>query len=359
MDQNEYISEILGLSNTPAFRVRDGVVCQVSHAAAGMQISEGTDVLSLIHTGAEEYRQFSQGRLFLTLEINGVSFSAFVFAAEDSHIFVVEEASDAAELQAFALAAKELRNPLSGLIAMADRLLPTISKENAAAQDEIMGFNRCLFQLLRVVGNMSDAGRYASVGSTRLAQHDICALAYEVFNSAAVKCKEANIALSFSVPQKPVYTLSDPDLLERAIYNLLSNAMKFTPEGGQILAQLVQRGNRLYLTVQDNGSGIDPALRGTVFQMYRRKPTIEDSRYGIGLGMVLVQSAAAVHGGAVLVEQPRDCGSRFTMTIAIRASSQPGVSSPILRVDYAGERDHALVELSDALPLRVYDPERL
>ena len=70
---------------------------------------------------------------------------------------------------------------------------------------------------------------------------------------------------------------------------------------------------------------------------------------------MLVRSAAASHGGAVLIDQPEGGGARVTMTIAIRQSTSGTLRSPILRVDYAGERDHALVELSDVLPAQCYE----
>ena len=104
-----------------------------------------------------------------------------------------------------------------------------------------------------------------------------------------------------------------------------------------------------------NCSGIAENLRGSIHRRYLRQPTIEDGRYGLGLGMVLIRSAAACHKGTVLIDQPEDTGTRITMTLAIRRNSDPTLRSPILRVDYAGERDHALLELADALPTSLYE----
>ncbi|MDY4507211.1 MAG: ATP-binding protein, partial [Candidatus Faecousia sp.] len=106
----------------------------------------------------------------------------------------------------------------------------------------------------------------------------------------------------------------------------------------------------------DNGPGFAQNLLGSVYNRYLRQPCIEEGRNGLGLGMVLVRSAAASHGGAVLIDQPEGGGARVTMTIAIRQSTSGTLRSPILRVDYAGEQDHALVELSDCLPPSLYKP---
>ena len=112
----------------------------------------------------------------------------------------------------------------------------------------------------------------------------------------------------------------------------------------------------LHLQVLDSGSGIAQQIRSSIFHRYLRQPGIEDSRWGLGLGMVLIRSAAASHGGTVLIDSPTGAGTRVTMTLAIRQRTEAALRSPILRVDYAGERDHGLIELSDSLPAALYEP---
>ena len=90
-----------------------------------------------------------------------------------------------------------------------------------------------------------------------------------------------------------------------------------------------------------------------MFQRYLRQPGIEDGRFGMGLGMVLIRSAAARHGGTVLIDQPNGTGTRVSMTITI-SQDTASLRSPVLRVDYSGEQDHGLVELADCLPLDAY-----
>ena len=73
----------------------------------------------------------------------------------------------------------------------------------------------------------------------------------------------------------------------------------------------------------------------------------------MGLGMVLIRSAACAHGGTVLAEQT-DSQARVTFSLQINQNPSNSVRSPILRVDYAGERDHRLIELADGLPSEAY-----
>ena len=136
----------------------------------------------------------------------------------------------------------------------------------------------------------------------------------------------------------------------------ISNALKFTPKGGTIHARLTRRDKMLYLTVQDSGIG---SCNGNTYSQFKRRPGIEDNRFGIGLGMVLIRSAAAAHGGTVLIEQRPEQGTRITITIAIRQNTDSTFRCSILPVDYAGERDHGLLELSDSLPVEVYRCETI
>ena len=183
---------------------------------------------------------------------------------------------------------------------------------------------------------------------------NISGLVNEIFTKAATLVQSAGLHLEYSGIPESIYSLVSPDLLERAVLNAISNAIKFTPAGGTIQAKLTRRERKLYLSIQDNGSGIPEELRSTLFSRYTREPGVEDGRYGIGLGLVIIRSAAAQHGGTVLVDHPQDCGTRITMTLSIRPGAGNTVRSPLLRVDYAGERDHGLLELSDVLPAELY-----
>jgi K+-sensing histidine kinase KdpD len=131
--------------------------------------------------------------------------------------------------------------------------------------------------------------------------------------------------------------------------------LKFTPSGGTVTATLTRRGSKLYLSIQDSGSGIAEHLRRTAHSRFLREPSLEDSRFGIGLGMVLIRSTAALHGGTLLIDQPDSGGTRVTMSLQIRQSKNTILrDTNMLRIDYAGERDHGLLELSDVLPAELY-----
>ena len=358
MEQLENISGMLDLMVRPAFCVAGGKIVAVNPGAQSRLLEVGTPIEDLLLTGRDEYREFQGGCLYLTLSLNDQPTGVSISAQGDYHIFILDQDNDQPELHALALAARELREPLSGIMTATDRLFPAIS-DDPTTQNQVARINKGLFQLLRVIGNMSDAARYLESAEQLTEVRDITAVLAEFFQKSAVLAERAGINLTFQNLTRQLLTLVDSEKLERALYNILSNAIKFTPAGGTINASLTQRGKLLYLTVQDSGTGVDPAVRSGIHSRYLRQPGIEDGRFGIGLGMVLIRAAAAVHGGTVLMEHPADAGAKITLTMEIRQDTAGTLRSGILKVDYAGERDHGLVELSNVLAASLYQTEQI
>lgn len=353
MEENKETIGMLDLMIRPVFCVKDQKIVKVNPAAEGLLLTVGTDISSLLQTGIEEYAAFESGCLYLMLNVGGQSLGASVTRIDGQDVFVLEQDADQAELRSMALAARELREPLNNVMITADRLFPMSAlEEDEETRQQVARLNRGLFQMLRILGNMSDAGRSCTV--SRQETREISGLFHEIFEKAESLIAHTGLKLRYEGLPETVYALADAEQLERALLNILSNAIKFTPKGGTIEAKLTRKGRFLRLSVQDSGSGIAESVRGSVFSRYLRQPALEDGRFGIGLGMVLIRSAAANHGGAVLIDQPEGKGTRITMTLAIRQSADNVLRSPVMRVDYAGERDHALLELSDCLPVNLY-----
>lgn len=355
MEQHQDTMAMLELVTRPAFCVKDGVIARVNRDAERMGIEENNPITQLLATGQTEYSEFRDGCLYLTLDLNGVEAGASVVSMDGYDVFILEDESDQSELKAMALAAQILREPLSNVMTMANALLPTVeSADDHTAADQMARLNRGLFQMLRILGNMSDADRYRADPATRMEIRDITALLGELFDKLAVMASYTGVDLRFSNLPDSLYCLVDSEKIERAVYNIFSNAMKFTPSGGNIQVRVTRKEAFLYLTVQDSGSGIPESQRSSIYSRFLRQPGLDDSRQGIGLGMVLIHSAATAHGGTVLIEQPKDHGLRLTMTMAIRQNREGIVRSPGLQVDYAGEWDHSLIELSESLPATLY-----
>lgn len=354
MEENKETLGMLDLMVRPVFCVKNNKIIKLNPAAEGLLLTVGADISPLLQTGREEYLSFEGGCLYLVLNIGGVPLGASVTRMEEADVFIVEQDADQSELRSMALAARELREPLNNVMITAERLFPmTALEEDEALQKQVARLNRGLYQMLRILGNMSDAGRSCTV--SRQETRDVGSLFDEIFEKAEGLMAHTGLSLTYRKLPEQVLCLADGEQLERAVLNMLSNAIKFTPKGGTIDASVTRNGRFLRLQIQDSGSGIAESVRSSVFNRYLRQPSLEDSRFGIGLGMVMIRAAAANHGGTVLIDQPQGMGTRITMTMAIRQSADTALRSPIMRVDYAGERDHALIELSDCLPVDAYE----
>lgn len=348
MEKNKELRDWLNLLIRPGFYVEEGRITQVNAAAQGLLLEPGMDIGPLITSGLESYRNFQTGCLYVQLTLSGMAFHGCVTKDQAADVFILDADAGDTALQALSLAARELRSPLSAVM----HGVQAMREEN---NPQAAALNRGLYQLLRLVGNMSDAGR--GPGNARMETADLTAFFDELFEKTAVFAQAAGIRLEYQGLSKPLLCLADRELLERAVLNLLSNAFKFTPRGGTVRVTLFTGGTSLRLSVWDSGPGIAQEIQGNLFSRYLRQPGIEDSRFGLGLGMVLVRSAAAAHGGAVLIDQPEGWGTRVTITVALRREKAEVLRSPTMRIDYAGERDHALTELSDCLPVSLYKKE--
>lgn len=349
-------AQILSLMDRPAFWVTEGIVREVNPAAAAKFLSPGTEIGSLIRSGFEDYAQFSSGCMYLTIGLGNVQWDASVMRLGSGDLFALDLEERDAGLQSLSLAAQELRLPLSQVMSLSDQLFPALaSDETSKTGQQVAQLNRALHQLLRLVSNMSDA---ADSGLPRMELRDITAVMQEILDHAAPLCASAGVELSFENHPVSIYTMVDHQRLERAVYNLLSNALKHTQPGGVITVQLRLRGSTAYLTVEDPGNGADPALSPVTLSRFLREPSLEDSRNGLGLGLTLVRSAAAAHRGTLLLEQTKSGGLRATVSLPIRQDTST-LRSPMMRIDYAGERDHGLIELSESLPPEWYFPKKL
>ena len=328
----EQIDTLLALLDRPAFRVEEGRITALNPAARALALEPGTDIAPLLATGREAYSEFTQGCLTLELALPGGNRCAAVTALEDGNLFTLEPESAGADLRMLALAAQALREPLADVMALADDL---------PEDPQHAELNRGLHRLLRIVGNMTPAPAF------RPEMLELNALLRELWDQAQPACDARGIAFSFAPTPAPVYTAADGSLLTRAIHNLLSNSMKFSP-GREIGLELQRSGKPYRIRFRDPGGVLPP----DPFTRYLREPGLEDPRCGLGMGMQLVRSAAIAHGGTVLTTSLPGGGLLTELRLPIRQEST--VRSPRRSFSYTGERDTLLVELSDVLPPEFY-----
>jgi signal transduction histidine kinase len=102
------------------------------------------------------------------------------------------------------------------------------------------------------------------------------------------------------------------------LYNLLSNALKFTPSGGLVWVETLVHGDSLKVTVGDTGMGIAPEEHAAIFEnFYQAGATTQGVREGTGLGLAITRKLVELHGGKIWVESQKGQGSRFIFTLPV------------------------------------------
>ena len=341
---------LLDYIDRAAFCVRGGVIVQANHAAQQKGIYPETPVSAFLGENESVYADFRGGSLYLTLLIYQLPCGASVTRTEDMDIFLLDE-DIATSLQVLALSAQHLRTPLQNAFSIAELL-----QQDRRYSKTGWELSKGLHQLHRIICNMADTYRYNELTDVTLVSSDLTCLFSEMMEKCSAFVEKAGFSLEYHGLYETVIGMAAPELLERAIYNLISNAVKYSTAPAAIKAELTRCGRALRFTVTDQGCGIAPEALGTVFSRYLRGPRIEDGRNGIGLGLALVRAAAVTHGGTVLIDQPGGVGLRVTMTLAIRQEDPAILHSPVTipTFDYTGGYDHGLVELSEILPADAY-----
>jgi CheY-like chemotaxis protein/anti-sigma regulatory factor (Ser/Thr protein kinase) len=181
--------------------------------------------------------------------------------------------------------------------------------------------SRQVVQLGRVVDDLLDVSRVTS-GKIALDRRplDLAALARRVIALIGVSTH------AVSVDAAEVWVDADAARLEQVVVNLLENARKYTPAGGEIRVLVMREGGDAVLSIRDSGVGIDPALLPRVFDLFvQGDRSLDRSKGGLGIGLTLVRRLIEQHGGAVAVAS-EGAGKGSTFTVRLRAVSRPADS---------------------------------
>ena len=353
MDITKEQMELLEANTSATFCVQNGIIMYANKAALLYNIIVGSNIQDLLKTGKDEYSSFSGNCMYLSLQLGDYAYGASIQRINNIDVFTLDQDPQNSQLMAMSLAARELREPLASIVTTVERIFPKLNDDVPDYKHQFSSINRDLYRLLRIISNMSDAARYEA-NRVSMETIDFSALFDEIVEKAATYLEHASIKVNYSGSNQQIFGLGNRELIERAVFNLISNAAKFSSTKATINVKLAKNGKLLYFTVQDFGDGIPSVKRPTIFARYLRQPDYEDSTHGIGLGLVIVRAAATVHGGTVLIEQPEDGGTRITMSLKLTSRADTIVKSNRFHPDYLGERDHALVELSEKLPASIY-----
>jgi signal transduction histidine kinase len=217
-----------------------------------------------------------------------------------------------------AMLGHELRNPLAPIL-NAVQVLQLQKGGNSVQQKAQAIIKRQVGQLTHLVDDLMDVSRITS-GRIQLRREriDVSSIVERAVETARPLIDQRQHELTVSLPPDPIWLNADSTRIEQIVTNLLTNAIKYTDEGGHIWLAVQQEGDRVMLRVRDTGLGITPAFLPHVFDLFTQAERSTDrSQGGLGIGLALVKRLVEMHEGTIGVSSTFGEGSEFVVSLAV------------------------------------------
>jgi CheY-like chemotaxis protein len=230
--------------------------------------------------------------------------------------------------QFLAMLSHELRNPLAPIL-NAVQLLQLQKSENSVQQKALAIIERQVGQMTHLVSDLMEVSRAIS-GRIQLCQEQIAVsgIAEHAVETARPLIDQRKHELTVSLPPDPIWLYADASRLEQVLTNLLTNAAKYTNEGGRIWLSVQQEGDKAVLRVRDTGLGIAPDFLPHVFDLFSQADRSSDrSQGGLGIGLALAKRLVEMHAGTIAVSSTLGQGSEFIVSIAVCPPGAPSVKT--------------------------------
>lgn len=242
----------------------------------------------------------------------------------------------------------DLRTPLN-VINSTLQVIDIYKEDNIEDQGEkLNGYleivNKNIYRLIKLVNNIIDISKLDS-GFCELnctyanmveVVEDTCMLAVDYAESK-------NINLQFDTTEEEMYSDFDEDKIERIVLNILSNALRFTPNGGHIMVNMIKEKGYINISIKDNGIGIEKERLDSIFDKFTQidKSNLRGTA-GSGLGLSIVKSLIELHGGIIEVHSEINKGSNFIIKIPITKHSNSEKTMTLMR-----SKENIKIELGD------------
>lgn len=225
-------------------------------------------------------------------------------------------------------ATHELRTPLTNIRLYVETMLEDGENDPVLRGKCINVINTEARRLERMVSDMLSVAEIEA-GSMKLHEDDIRldALFEELDSDYQAAAREKEITFTLDLPPKLPVIRGDRDKIAMALHNLIGNALKYTPAGGNVTVSLEEREATILIRVKDDGIGIGPEEQERIFdKFYRAKDKRVGRITGTGLGLSLAREVARLHGGDITVESQVDHGSTFTLVLPAPAAAAPAAA---------------------------------
>nr|WP_255481853.1 MULTISPECIES: ATP-binding protein [Ramlibacter] len=294
-------------------------------------VAHGRTIGAMAVMQAESKRQFDEEDRALLVELGRRA----ALALDNARLFGEAEAArrqaeaaNRAKDEFLAMLGHELRNPLAP-IATALELMARRSPQVALEERRVIG--RQVNHLSRLIDDLLDVSRITR-GKVELQREaiDLRAVAANALEMTRPLFERHEHPVDVELPREPVTVEGDFVRLAQVLGNLLVNAAKFTPTGGQVAVRVRREGPTALVQVQDTGCGIDPALLTGVFDMFVQGRQAMDRRTGgLGLGLAIVRSLVDLHGGDVRAHSDGvGRGATFTVRLPVTETAAAPAHAP-------------------------------
>ena len=341
----------VGLANHTILISRSGKECPVEDSGAPIRNRQGeiTGVVLVFRDVSERKRADREREELLHREQEARERAETTSRIKDEFLATVSH---------------ELRTPLTAMLGWS-RLLSQGRLDEDSSKRAIEVIERNAIAQSQIVNDLLEMSRVIT-GKMRLEliPIDLAPVLRSAIETLRPTAQAKGITLQSEIPSLSVLVLSDPDRMQQIMWNLLSNAIRFTPPGGKVVVGLKQFDSEVQIIVRDTGIGINPEFLPHVFDRFRQADSSITRKYGgLGLGLAIVRSLVELHGGMVNAESAGEGkGTTFVITLPIaeaEASAEElelSATHPrvILSADDGADRPHSLA----GLRVLVVDDER-
>ncbi|MDB5745410.1 MAG: sensory box protein, partial [Massilia sp.] len=224
----------------------------------------------------------------------------------------------------------ELRNPLAPMRSALEVL--KLARTDGPPPARLLAvFDRQLHHLTHLVDDLMDISRITQDRmELRRAPVALAGILQSAAHDATPQMTAARHTLTVTLPGADVVVDADVTRLTQVVVNLLTNAAKYTPDGGTIALRCWHEDGQALIEVRDNGIGIPAHALDSVFGMFSQlKPALDRSKGGLGIGLALVRGILALHGGSISAHSDGEgCGSTFTVRLPLALAPARAAAAP-------------------------------
>jgi two-component system cell cycle sensor histidine kinase PleC len=241
-----------------------------------------------------------------------------------------QKAMDAAQARGdlLAITSHELRTPLNAILGFSEILVKEMF--GPLANDRYREYAQIIHKsgshLLDLINDLLDMSK---LDAGKLALHfesvDVLKVIIDCVRRVETQAQKSHVGISVTLYDSIGYLRGDDKRLHQMLLNLLSNALKFTPEGGEIRVCAFRRGDSIAISVSDTGIGIKPDDLPKVLEPFGQIDSALGRKHeGTGLGLPLTKDLAELHGGSLFIESREDIGTTATILIPMEAGTASG-----------------------------------